>query len=59
VGGHKACSARQERKDSVYQDAEQWALKAICNETNMRAFFSDRGIPDYPHNIWDMKLAHA
>ena len=47
--------ACQERVDTLYQDEEEWARRAILNVAGMGKFSSDRTILEYAERVWNVK----
>ena len=46
--------AAQERVDALYDDADEWARRAILNVAGMGRFSSDRTILGYARLIWNV-----
>ena len=52
LADYRAYVDAQARVDTLYQDPEAWARKAIANVAGMGPFSADRTIRDYARQIW-------
>ena len=55
LADYQAYIDKQLEVESLFQDQNKWAKKALLNIARMGHFSSDRTIKEYAEKVWDIK----